>query len=123
MNEYNNSIEELLKDFEEPQIKEIIKQVTTNTAAPIGCVRSNFFNPENYERGETSNPFRNYKASWRTTTKKAYPPRRRNSTINEQFQPKNPIIPEPIPVWRYFLNIDCATDIQKALILGKQQQL
>ena len=34
MNEYNNSIEELLKDFEELQIKEIVKQANTNTGAP-----------------------------------------------------------------------------------------
>ena len=30
MDEYNNSIEELLKDFEELQIREIVKQVNTN---------------------------------------------------------------------------------------------
>jgi len=31
MNEYNNSIEELIKDFEEHQITEIVKQVNTNS--------------------------------------------------------------------------------------------
>jgi len=58
LNEYNNSIKELLKDFEELQIREIVKQVNTNTGAPTGSVGSNLFNPENYERGETSNPSR-----------------------------------------------------------------
>ena len=49
MNEYNNSIEELLKDFEELQIREIAKQVNPNTGTPTGSVGSNFFNPDNYE--------------------------------------------------------------------------
>ena len=44
MNEYKNSIEELLRDFEELQIKEIVKQVNTNIRAPTGSVESNFFN-------------------------------------------------------------------------------
>ena len=58
MDEYNNSIEELLKDFEELQIREIVKQVNTNTGAPIGSVGSNFVNPDDYEKGEPSHQSR-----------------------------------------------------------------
>ena len=47
MKECNNSIEELLRDFEELQIKEIVKQLHTNTGVPTASVGSNFFNPKN----------------------------------------------------------------------------
>ena len=63
INEYDKSKQELLKDFKELEITEIIKQVNTNTWALIGSVGSNFLNSENYERAEPSNPFRNYEAS------------------------------------------------------------
>jgi len=77
MNEYNKSIKELLKDFEELQITEIVKQVNTNIGAPTGSIGINFFNLENYERGEPSNPFKNYEASKK-----------------EEWQQKSPIILE-----------------------------
>ena len=93
MGDYNKSIEELLKDFTELQISEIVKQVNVNTGAPTGTVGSNFPNPENYEHGETSNPFRKYNsARRRTQTKKAYSTKRRRSAINEEFKPRNPIM-------------------------------
>jgi len=114
MNEYNNSIEELLKDFEERQIREIVKQVNTNIGASTGCVRSNFINPGNYERAEPSNPTRSFDTSF-TKTSRALPRRKKRTTVTEEFQPKNPLNQEPIPSWSYFLNIDCVTDIRKAL--------
>ena len=100
MNEYNNSIEELLRDFEELQIKEIVNQVNINTEAPTGSVGSNFFNSKNYERGETLDPSKNYESPLRRIGTKNYRGRnlrRRKPTITEEFQPKNPIIQEPIP--------------------------
>ena len=100
MDEYNNSIEELLKDFEELQIREIVKQVNTNTGAPTGSVGSNFVNPHNYEREEPSNPTRSFDTPLRRSYNKNYrglPPWKRKTTITEEFQPKNPIIQKPIP--------------------------
>ena len=58
-----NRLEELLKDFKELQIAEIVEQVNTNAGAPTASVRSNLPIPNNYEHGETSNPFRNYKST------------------------------------------------------------
>ena len=88
MNGYNNSIEELLKDFEELQIKEIGKQAKTNTGAPIESVRSKFFNPDNYERGEPSNPARDYEKPLRNKNYQGLHPRRRKAIIIEEFKPK-----------------------------------
>ena len=123
MNEYNNSIEELLKDFEELQIREIVKQVNTNTGAPTGSVGSNF-NPDNYEyeQGEPSTQSRGTKTSFQKYTK-GMPHRKRRTTITEEFQPKNPLDQEPIPAWGYFLNIDCVTDIRKALDTWKASMI
>ena len=118
MNEYNNSIEELLKDFEELQIRGIVKQVNANTGAPTGSVGSNFVNPDNYERGEPSNPTRSSDTPLRSSYNKntrGLPRRKRKTTVTKEFQPKNPLNQEPIPPWGYFLNIDCVTDIRKTL--------
>jgi len=114
MDEYNNSIEELLKDFEELQIREIVKQVNTNTGAPTGSVGSNFVNPGDYEKGEPSNQSKGTNTSFHKYSR-GLPHRKRRTTITEEFQPKNPLDQEPIPAWGYFLNIDCVTDIRKAL--------
>jgi len=56
----NKSIEELVKDFKELQLRKIRKQVNTNTGVLTGSIGSNFPIPNNYEHGETSNPIRNY---------------------------------------------------------------
>ena len=111
-------IKELLKDFEELQIREIVKQVNTNTRATTGSAGSNFFNPNNYEGGKPSNPARDYETPLRRPYNKNYRglhPRRRKSAITEEFQPKNPIIQETIPPWGQFLNIDHVIDIRKSL--------
>ena len=55
MAEYNKSIEELLNDFKNLQLTEIIKQVNMQLVVPIGGVAGNTLN--NYEQAETSNPF------------------------------------------------------------------
>ena len=55
MGEYNREIEELLNDFENLQMTELVKQVNMQAGTPTGSVRSN--NPNNFETGETSNPF------------------------------------------------------------------
>ena len=100
MNEYNNSIEKLLKDFKEFEIREIVKQVNTNKGALTRSVGSNFVNLDNYERGEPSNSTRSFDTPLRRSYNKNYrglPPRKRKTTITEEFQPKNPIIQKPIP--------------------------
>ena len=113
MNEYNNSIEELLKDFEELQIREVVKQVNNNTGAPTGSVGSNFVNPDDYKKGEPSNQSRGTNTSFHKYSR-GFPHRKRRTTITEKFH-KNPLDQEPIPAWANFLNIDCVTDIRKAL--------
>ena len=83
---------------------------------PTESVGSN--NPNNYETGEPSNPFRTnpihknkYTANFQN---KRRPPMKMN-TINEEFKPKNPFLLEPVPTWGYFLNIDCVIDKRAAL--------
>ena len=88
MDEYNNSVEELLKDFEELQIREIVKQVNTNTGAPTGSVGSNFVNPDNYERGEPSNPTRNSNpplSGIYSQNARGLPQRKRRTTVPDEF--------------------------------------
>ena len=81
------------------------------SGVPIGSVGSNNLN--NYEQGETSNRFRNYRSK---KNKKAesfcY---KRQQHINEEFKPKNPLLLEPVIAWSYFLNLDCVADKRKAL--------
>ena len=102
MGEYNKAIEELLNDFENLQLTELIKQVNMQAGTPTGSVGSN--NPNNYETGEPSNPFRTQpihknKHTANFQNKRRHPIRR--STINEEFKQKNSFLLEPVPalVW------------------------
>ena len=118
MGEYNKSIEELLKDFEDLQTSEIVKQVNMQSGNPtdIGSTGSNqpTSNPF-YEQGETSNSFQSRRTPSLKNKKKPSPLTSKRQTINEEFKPKNPFLQEPVPAWGYFLNIDCVTDIRKTL--------
>ena len=73
---------------------------------PTGSVGSN--NPNNFERGEPSNPFQNnHKNKHTENFKRKFS---KKSTINDEFKPKNPLQLEPVPAWGYILNLDCLTD-------------
>ena len=118
MGEYNKSIEELLKDFEDPQITEIVKQVNMQSGNPtsIGSIGSNHPTPNPFcEHGETSNSFQSRRTPNLKNKKKPSLFSSKRQTINEEFKPKNPISQEPIPAWGYFLNLECVTDIRKTL--------
>ena len=85
MGEYNNSIEELLKDFEEMQITEIVKQVNMQTGNPtgIGSTGSNQPPPSPfYEHGETSNSFQSRRTPNLKNKKKPSPFSSKRQTIN-----------------------------------------
>ena len=116
MGEYNKAIEKLLNDFENRQLTELIKQVNMQEGTPTGSVGSN--NPNNYETGEPSNPFRTQSTHKNKHTanfqNKRGPPIRRG-TINEEFKQKNHFLLELVPAWEYFLNINYVTDKRASL--------
>ena len=102
MGEYNKAIEELLNDFENLQLTELVKQVNMQVGTPTGSVGSNNLN--NYETGEPSNPFgtnpiHKNKHTANFQNKKRHPTRM--NTVNEEFKPKNPLLLEPVPAWGY----------------------
>ena len=116
MGDYNKAVEELLNDFENLQLTELVKQVNIQAGTLTESVGSNNLN--NYETGEPSNPFRSntiYKNKHTVNfqNKKRHPTKM--NTINEEFKPKNPFLLEPVPALGYFLNIDCVTDKRAAL--------
>ena len=116
MGEYNKSIEELLKDFEDLRISAILKQVNMQSGVPTG---SNHPNPNPfYEQGEASNSFQSRKPRNQKDKKRQTFNSQKRQAINEEFKPKNPLLQEVVPTWRYFLNMDCATEIRKALKLA-----
>ena len=85
--------EELLNDFENLQLIEFVKQVNMQIGTTTGSVGRN--NPNNYETGEPSNPFRNNPTRKKKHTdnfqNKKRPPIRM-STINEEFKLQNPLL-------------------------------
>ena len=94
MGKYNKSIEELLKDFEDLQITEIVKQVNMQLGNPtgIGSTESNQPTPNPfYEHGETSNSFQSRRTPNLKKKKKPSPLTSKRQTINEDFKSKNPI--------------------------------
>jgi len=116
MGKYNEAIEELLNDFENLKLTELVKQVNMQSGTPTGSVGSN--NPNNYKTGEPSNPFRNNptrKNKHMDNFQNKRRPPMRISTINEEFKLKNPLVLEPVLAWDYILNIDCVTDKKAAL--------
>ena len=118
MGDYNKSIEELLKDFEDLQITKIVKQVNMQSGNPtgIGSTGSNHPTPNPfYEDGETSNSFQSSRTPSLKNKKKPSSLTSKRQTINEEFKPKNPLLQEPISAWGYFLNLDCVIDIRKTL--------
>ena len=95
---YNKSIEELLKDFEDLQITEIVKQVNMQSGNPtgIGSARSNQAPPNPfYEHGETSNSFQSRRIPSLKNKKKPSPLTSKRQTINEEFKPQKPFLQEP----------------------------
>ena len=60
MGEHNKSIEELLNDFGNLRIIEIVKQVNMQLEVTTGSIGSNNPYQNNYEHGEASNPFRDH---------------------------------------------------------------
>ena len=72
-----------------------------------------------YEQGETSNSFQSRRPPSRRNKKKQSQLTLKRQTINEELKPKNPFLQEPVSAWGYFLNINCVTDIRKALEVWK----
>jgi len=101
----------LKNNFENLQLIELAKKVNVQTGTPTRSVGSN--NPNNYEPGQPSNPFRTNPIHKNKHTanfqNKRRPPMKTN-TIHEEFKQKNPFLLELLPMWGYFLNIDCVTD-------------
>ena len=88
MGEYNKSIEDILKELEDVQISEIVKQVNMNIN-----IGGHVPNPNNYEQGENSNPFNYSSVPRRSRIKKTHcSSYKRRQTINEEFKPRNPLI-------------------------------
>ena len=100
MGYYNKIIEKLLNDFENLQLTELVKQVNMQSGIPTENVGSN--NPNNYETGEHSNPFRNNPTRKNKHTgnfqNKRRPPMRR-CTINEEFKLKKPFTFRTVLAW------------------------
>ena len=105
MGEYNKSIEDLLKDFEDLQISEIVKQVNMQSDIPTGIwsIGSNHptLNPF-YEQGETSNSCQCRRRPSRRNKEKQSPLTLKRQTINEEFKPNNPFLQESVSAWGYF---------------------
>ena len=103
MGKYNKAIEELLNDFENLQLTELVNQVNMQSGTPTESLGSN--NPNNYETEEPSNPFRNNPIRKNKHTdnfqNKSKPPKRM-TTINEEFKLKNSLLLEPVPAWGFF---------------------
>ena len=114
MSEYNREIEELLNDFENLQLTELVKQVNMQAGTPTESGGSN--HPNNFERGEPSNPFQdnqnNHKNKHTENFKRKVS---KKSMINDEFKLKNPLQLEPVPAWGYILNLDCVTDKRAAI--------
>ena len=117
MGEYNKSIEELLEEFQDQQISEMVKQVNTQLGVPTRSIGSNNLN---HKPGESSIP-PHLRESYKPKAKgrKYYNMDKQKPMINEEFKPKNSLIQEPVPSFRYFLNIDCVTDKRKSLDMWK----
>ena len=93
MGEYNKVIEELLNNFANLQLTELVKQVKMQTETPTRSIGSNNLN--NYETREPSNPFRNNPTQKKKHTDNFQNKRRppiRMSTINEEFKLQNPLL-------------------------------
>ena len=56
MGEYNKTIEELLQEFKDLQIYEIVRQINMNTGGPIGSSSSNNPGSLTFEQEERSIP-------------------------------------------------------------------
>ena len=94
-----------------------------NIGGPTGSVGSNIPNPDNYEQGESSNPFNYGSRRSRITKKKNAHSHRRRQTANETFKPKNPLTQQLLLVHGYFLNIEYVTDKRKALDVWKESMV
>ena len=111
MGEYNKAIEELLNDFENLQLTKLVKQINMQSGAPTGSIGCN--NQNNFETGETCNPFRNerdHKNKHADNFRKKQKFSIKRPFINDEFKPKSPLQLESVPTWGYIFNLDYVID-------------